>query len=343
MPTAFDEFVGRENLELEFKEFTFYNSDLILDNKLAEQYCYNKSFVFNNNVIKNLKRYFKHYLPKYTCAFFNSNIEGHLFFGVNNYGFTKGIPFQGELPIDEIKNKMLTIIKKRVKNDVIDFDFDKLIDIDIYKISNPPFPDLDIPLTFKKFLKKKNKFEKKYNKFIKKFNKWKIKMNFYTQKLVDLVNNSDSRLLLIEYIRIHESTSPIIALLESDFILQYNTQDEVAIYKDDKNNIYYWICKWKDEMIETMRISKPHFNDTNFVSCVPYNIIISASEMIPYWIHYNENMNLYIIYVKFNTLSSVHNITKINHYFEYKSIYDNNWISCYRNLLFNGEPTCTPL
>ena len=42
MPTVFDEFIGRESLELEFKEFTFYNSDLILDNKLAEQYCYNK-------------------------------------------------------------------------------------------------------------------------------------------------------------------------------------------------------------------------------------------------------------------------------------------------------------
>jgi hypothetical protein len=293
--------------------------------------------------MKNIKRYAKYYLPKYTCAFLNRNIKGCLFIGVNDFGFTKGIPYQGELPIDKIKKKMLKVIKKRVRHDFINLNFEKLVNIHIYKIISPIKPDLDNPQLFTDFIKQKEKFIIEYNSFINKLENWKIKMNFFTQKLVDLVNNLDSRILLIEYIRTFEPINPVIKILESDFILKYNDNEEIANLKDDQFNIYYWICKWKDEMVDNMKNNKPSFNDNNFISSIPYNLIISVSEMIPYWMNYNSNMNLYIIYVEINTFESIYQFNCIDNLIQYKTPNDNNWISCYRNMLLNGEPTCTPL
>lgn len=358
LPTTFNDFIGRENLEMEFKEFSLYNSGLNLTYSHAEKLCHTGQFDFNCYVIQNIKRYTINYLPRYTCAFLNREIRcayilkqtdehfiarsGHLFIGVNNYGFARGIPYQGELPTDKIKEVMLSIITKRVKNKSIkDINFKNLVNIQIFKIDSPPKPSTEISPSFAKYLKQKEDFIKEYNQFIEKIENWKIRENFFTQKLVNLVNNTESRLMLIEYIRNTEPTSPIIKLLESNYILEYKNHEEISTLKDDVMNPYYWVCRWKDEMLDIIRARKPVFNDPGFMACIPYYLIISASEMIPWWVHKNPNMNLYIIHIEFKTLLSEYGVSSLDEYFLYKN--DKNWKSCYRNILPNGEPTCTPL
>ena len=341
---SFNDFIGKEDLNTEFKEFTFHNSGLIIDDQLAESYCLNYRFDFNSNVLKNLNRYIRIYLPKYTCAFLNGNTQGKLFIGVNDYGFIKGIPFQGELPIDSIKKRIFDIIKITIKNNVgYDIDFNKLISVDIVKINNPEAPSKSTPQIFTNFLAQKQTFIKAYNEFVEKFDSWKIRFNFFTQKLVELVNNIESRMMLIEYIRRIEPTSPVIGKLESDYTLEYRNHDEVNLLKEDPTSPYYWVCMWKDKMIDMMKESKPVFNDPEFYPATPYNLIICANEMIPYWIHNNSSMNLFLITVKFNTLMCTYGIqTSSNLFFSYLQHNDKNWISCYRNVLPNGEPVCTP-
>jgi hypothetical protein len=340
----FNDFIGKEDRNTEFKEFTFYNSGLLIDNQLAESYCISNKFDFNPNVLKNLKRYVRTYLPKYTCAFLNGNIKGKLYIGVNDYGFIKGIPFQGELPIKSIKKMIFDIIKITIRNNMnYDIDFQKLISVDIIKVNNPEVPKKPISKTFTNFIAKKQIFINRYNKFVEKNNRWKNKFNFFTQKLIDLVNNNDSRKMLIEYIRKHEPNNLVIYMLESEYILEYQCHEKVNILKKDSTNPYYWVCKWKDEMINFMKQTKPVFNDNDFTPATPYNLIISANEMIPYWIHNNSCMNLYLITININTLLDIIGTqTSSKIFFSYLQYNDKSWLSCYRDILSDGEPVCTP-
>jgi hypothetical protein len=341
---TFNDFIGKETLNSEFKEFTFHNSGLTIDNQLAESYCQNYNFDFNSNVIQNIKRYIKFYLPKYTCAFLNSNIPGELYIGVNDYGFIKGIPYQGELPIDSIKKRIHETIRTSVKSSIgCVFNLEKLISIDILKVDNPSIPTKPAPQSFTNYLVQKQEFIEEYNGFVEKFKSWKIRHNFFTQKLVELVNNVESRMMLIEYIRRNNPDSPVIGILESDYVLQSHTHDEITILKDDPTNPYYWICRWKDEMVDTMNKNKPVFNEPAFCPAIPYNLITSMSELIPYWIHNNQNMNLFMIRIKFNTLMGTFGVCSSSKlFFSYLSHNDKNWISCYRNVLPDGELVCTP-
>lgn len=341
---TFNDFIGKENLNTEFKEFTFHNSGLLINNQIAEYYCLNYHFDFNSSVLKNLKRYIRNYIPKYTCAFLNANTKGELYIGVNDYGFVKGIPFQGDLPIDSIKKRIFDTIQTTIKNNIgFDFKLDKLISVDIVKINNPVAPANPTPQTFTNFLAQRQTFIKAYNEFVEKMDSWRIRFNFFNQRLAELVKNIESRMMLIEYIRRNEPNSPVIGILESDYTLEHRYHDEVNILKEDPLDPYYWVCKWKDEMIRMMKKSKPIFNEPEFSPATPYNLIIGVNEMIPYWIHNNTSMNLYLIRIKFNTLMSAYgNQTSSKLFFSYLQHNDKNWVSCYRNVLPNGEPVCSP-
>jgi hypothetical protein len=341
---TFNDFIGKENLGREFKEFTFQNSGLLIDNHLAESYCQSAQFDFNKNVIRNLKRYFRYYLPKYTCAFLNANIKGELYIGVNDFGFIKGIPFQGELPTKTLRQKIWDTISESITNSSdTKFNIDELVSVEVVKIDPPAKPTKPVLDVFTNYLKTKEIFMKEYNKFVEKMENWKIRFNFFTQKLIDLVNNEESRMMLIEYIRRIDSTSEIIKILESDYQLEYRDHEEINLLKEDPCNLYYWVCRWKDEMVDKMKLNKPIFEAPEFYPATPMNLIVGASEMIPYWMSNNSNMNLYVIHIKFNTLMEIYGMqTTSQFYFSYKSMDNKNWVSCYRNLLSNGEPVCTP-
>ena len=141
--TEFNEFLGPENENTEYKEFAFSSAGLgtIIDSKLAEIYCQNCKFEFNDAVLLNLKKYFKVFVPKYFSAFINASIEGDLYIGVNDYGFVKGIPYQGEIPIDFLKDRIFSSLKKYIQDrifsslkkyiqDSSDLNFNEMIDID---------------------------------------------------------------------------------------------------------------------------------------------------------------------------------------------------------------------
>lgn len=341
---GFNDFIGREDLNTEFKEFTFNKSRLSIDNQHAETLCQTSGFIFNSNVEQNLKKYIGTYIPKYTCAFINTGIVGSLYIGVNDYGLVKGIPYQGNLPIESIKKQILHSAQTYVTNNMgQDFDFEKLISIDVLKLEHPNVPHNHCAPSFHTYLAQKTEFMSRYTNFVAKFENWKIRYNFFTQKLTDLVNNIESRLALTEYIRRIDPTNPVIKLLESDFVLEHSDHELIMELKDDSTKIYYWVCRWKDEMTNLMKSTKPEFDEPVFNPSVPRNLLTNVSEMIPYWIHNNSNMNLYLIRIRFNTLVATFGTKKNSQMiFSYQSYYDKNWISCYRNILPNGEPVCTP-
>jgi hypothetical protein len=346
IPVMFNDWLGKEDDIQEFKEFSLHNSGLTLTYSESAEYIKNYHFMFNSCVLANLERYIQIYGPKNACGFLNRNTKGILCFGVDNYGFVKGIPFQGELPIETIKKNIIDTIQRNIANNRnYKIDFNKLVSVKIIKIHPPDKPTLVVPKAFTDYINQKNAYEKAYNEFIEKIIKWKEEYSFFNQKLVDLVNGKKSRDMLIEYIIHNDPTNPVIDILESDYTLKYSDHEEINILKEDLTDPYYWVCKWKDEMCDMMNKKKPIFNDYEhpFYPATPYNLIISVREMIPYWMHNNPSMNLYLIIIKFNTITDIYKSLDLSDIlFSYLPYNDKNWVSCCRTILPNGEPECTP-
>ena len=335
--TEFNDFLGLENENTEYKEFAFSSAGLgvVIDTKLAELYCQNCKFEFNEAVLLNLKKYFKVYIPKYFSAFNNASIEGELYIGVNDFGFIKGIPYQGELPIDFLKEKILYNLKKYIQ-DSSDFNFNDMIEINFTIISKPVLESLINP-KFADYILKKNDYLKEYRAWVEKYDQWKVRYMYFTQKLVDLVNNQESRDMLIQFIKTKDPNNPCIDLLLTDYKLEYKDHEELSDLKNDITNIYYWVCYWKDHITDYLKTLKPIFNHDFNQHNLPINMIISGGEMIPYWVNFNSNMNLYLIHIKFKQI--IDSEIKIIKYREHNK---KEWLSCYRSSKPDGNPFCKP-
>jgi hypothetical protein len=334
MIISFNDHIGIETINKEYKEFTFNCTGIDIDNKSAEKYCYNNKFDFNEDVLKNLKKYIKKYLPKYACSFWNSKIyKAKFYIGVNDFGIVKGIPFCGEISTIKLTQYIYKIINKNIVclNDDT-FSFNKYVKINLIKVRGPEKTKHKINPNFTKFLIEKEKYIKYYNDYIRKLNEWRNKILSISQtKLVDLVNTNNTRQEIINFIFLHDPDNKFIDLLKSDYKLEKNQHEFVMNVKNDINSIYYWITRWKDTTREKIRCQKPileyNFNNHN----MPINIITSISDMIPYWYHNNNNMNLYLIIIKFKHINN-------NYIFKH---FDNNseWLLSKR-VIHNGTPAC---
>ena len=96
-----------------------------------------------------------------------------------------------------------------------------------------------------------------------------------TQKLVDLVNNQDSRQSIINYIKNINLENIIIKLLETNKLL-YASHEEMKIYKNNINNIFYWITRWRDDMVDKIKLEKPIFNYEFLNYNLPINLLLSS-------------------------------------------------------------------
>ena len=339
-PSHYNEFTGRENKPTEYKEFTFNLAGFIMETKLAEKYCQNSVFDFNNLVISNLKKYFKIYVPKYFTAFNNVRIDtdANLYIGINDYGFTKGIPYKGTLPFEYLEKKIFKSLKKYIQHSNT-FKFNELIEIKFIKISLPDIPTISTHPKIIDYLSKKNSYQNDYFKWVESFENWKIRYSFFSQKLVDLVNNKESRELLVQWIKSKDPNSPCINMLESDYQLEYKDHNEITILKNDPTNVYYWVCLWKDHVTDYLKTIKPVFSHEFNQHNLPINLIVSVNEMIPYWTNFNSDMNLYLICIKFKNLNlDWENKVMIR----YREPGKKPWLCCYRTLNTDGTPYCEP-
>ena len=298
----YNEYIGDETIDIEYKKFTFNLTGLNFSMKKLEEYYKTHHFDFNNLVIANIKAYFKTFVPKYLCGFFNSNISGKMIIGVNDWGFVKGIPYQGDLPINILTCKLYKYLEKRIRVKNKQYNFRDFVKITCTKLNyNEKKQDTNINPHYTKYMEAKEIFMNILQKEKEAFNDWKIRYAFVTRKLVDLLNHNESRQLIINYIQNTDPESSVIKILRTDENIISLSHEEISVVVKNKCNPYYWVSEWKDYICDKLKKEKPQFTYYDFTPTnTPYSHIISISDMIPWWMEHNDNMNLYIIMIEMN-------------------------------------------
>lgn len=335
----YGEYYGEEEVDKEYKLFTFHPNGLTIDLELddtlfAEKLFISGKWIFNKSVIDNLNYYLETYIPKYTTAFLNRYSEcdtGEMFFGIDDDGIIQGIPFKGELDIDFIKNKVESIINS--DKIMANYDLSNYIDIELVKINTNQFDiENNRQQIIDTYLKEKEEYYQKFNKYLKEKKKWFQRVKYYNTKLHLMMNRKESRKELIDYIKKNDSDQQqVIDILETDFQFDEIHGLEVAKFKLSKDNPWYWVCLWKDEMVDYIRTLKPKPPTIWANKYLPINTITTIVDMIPIWLS-KEDINLYLIKFSFTKPKTPLDIS-------YKS--GEEFISCYRSTMYS-EPMCQP-
>jgi hypothetical protein len=332
-----------EHLDREYKEVTLNTGGIKIGLSDILTLCQTNIFTreLNEGIIANIKTLIELYLSKNISAFLNANIfNGEIYFGINDYGIIKGIPYSGELPYEELAlftrellKSCLMFASPKIKND---FDINKFVNIEFIKIDKPSQPEEKHHPEFIKYLEEYKLYLQVLKEHKEIFKDWKVRFDFVNQKLCNLINNYESRIILIAFIKSINPSSPVIQLLESNYKETPKVHEEVILLKDDETTTYYWVTRWKDIMIPMLRKEKPIAPKPP--SNTPINLIMNVSEMIPWWVNSSDGMNLYIIKITLDT-----DFDFDNEYVYYYDIYKKKWVKCKRILLKDGNPSCYPI
>jgi len=339
-PFQYNECNGPETAQTEYKLFTFHPKGTSLDpndESYTDNLIRSGDWVFNQQVECNLEFYLNTYIPKYTTAFLSHDSEtknGEMYFGVSDDGFIQGIPYQGELDIESIRTKVNTILD----SDLIqsNYNLKDYVKTDLIKIDISDFIlSLEHQKTIDDYFKYKKIYNEKLAKYLEKKKKWCQKMDYYSDRLQSLLNNIESRSALLQYIIINApDNKKLHSLLLSSYQFTTKTGEEVCILKENKDSVWYWVTRWKDEMSEVVKPTKPHPPPGLCNRVYAHNIITTIVDMIPHWLNNSSNnINLYLLKFSFQK-------PEVDLDIKYRGPLSN-YIYCYRRMIDSG-PLCQP-
>lgn len=334
-------YFGKEDLSTEFKEFCIKTSLDIYDISLEEVEELLEGKNWNNKfqiaIEDTLEVYLENIFPKYLSSFYNSGIEGNFYIGIDDDGWITGIPFKGNLTHVEIENKMKDIIYNNIKLDDGE-DINELLEsihIEVQKLEIDPLLIADeyteLYNIYKKEIIKRNDEALDYNS--KKI-LWLLELSKYNRKLTEIINSTEFRKELIEFIE--DNKNKFQNIEDKDTIIKYLTDtDYVPIPKFDilserKNNIkdvLYWLVNYKDYYIEKISHKRPNKPLTNriFGPCQ----ILSKLSLIRNILINIQGLYYYLIKININN-------QKIKKQIYYKV--KNNWLLKSRTISQKGDP-----
>lgn len=363
----FDQYLGPETLHREYKI-----GAMNLTGEISIEYIYflltSGKWVFNIYIIESLRDYIKKYLPKYIAAFNNKRSgvnHGEIYFGVDDKGFVKGIPYKGRLNIDfliplvnDILNKNLQFSSKRMKNVIRSKIKIELIPVVYNKQTN------NQDIWYNKFL---DRFENNNDVFRKKIERrelWNRVLRTQTEKLYLIMNRE--RNIYLDHIKETRLITPsnykhtythlsyldlagvptyhdmITELKLKEF--QHTPGTILANYRDiikgnlsalktsEINNciLLYTFGDYKDYCVKALKLTKP--DKTKKISgggIHPKNLLLQLDKMAPIWIEKNRGITLSIIRI------TIPNIGDNIKYLSKKRKFE----SCYRTEIYNNPIT----
>jgi hypothetical protein len=338
--------VGNETRIKEHKVFSFNISGLELDseelNTLVETNLFSQEL--NKKVLSSIEKYLDYYPTKYLSGYFNTRISGKLFIGPDDWGTLHGIPVQGELDILDLTTKFYSSLESKILNNKFTGNIKDFVKIKFVKLEFSPY-EFDGYIgqqhpAYTKYLEERIKHKELVRVQRDEYNTWKARNSIIRCKLVDLLNGFyDTRILIINYVRKLEPVNQVISLLETTKPIECLTPDEIALAVDDHTNPYYWASKWRDHMCEILRLQRPDTTRIFFPEFnTSFNLINSVTNMIPYWLANNPNMNLYAIQIDYLYVKE-----QLNQLGKWLYLDKNNkYVSCTRIIKSDGEPANIP-
>ena len=168
------------------------------------------------------------------------------------------------------------------------------------------------------------------------FQDWYVRFTKYSMKMTTLFNIEESRQQIQKYIEYHDSSNPVIKLIQTGYsLVDIKQDDNTPSLISDRKKPYYWICEWKEEMANKVLEEKPVFDTSklNYGYMPPEIILSRVSLMMPQWLLHND-INLFVIKIVLKRINKdVPNIGYINS--NGKETY------CYRTMTELG-PCCEP-
>jgi hypothetical protein len=337
--------IGKETLKLEYKIFSMPFQFISDTNENLEKFIIDGEWKPNFNFMINLSvmKYIDTYLPRYICAFLDQHShtnEGELLFGVDDNGTIHGIPYKGDITNDISCEK----IKKYISNSFLFQEDEKksekyldYLDIEWVKID---FERKDISYEiidqkFEQYQNLKKDVNRRIQKRVRSYQRWKRYHTHYSQKLVDLYNHPSSRKKFEDYVKRNAPRQVYLELING-FEIQQKRFNEIQDYRKSQDNIYYWLCEWKDKKIRNILKNKPKPVDLQFLNRPyrygPIHMFSNFSEMNPKWISRNDNVNLYVLRFSFKRPVDGLSISYLS----------SNKKERYYRVLQNENPCCIP-
>jgi hypothetical protein len=337
--------VGEETLRKEHKVFSFNLIGLELDyddvNMIVETNMFDLHL--NSKVLAAIEKYLDYYPAKYLSGFFNAGISAKLLIGPDDWGTLHGIPIKAELDIADMTSKFYSSLESKIRNDKFTGNIKDYVKINFVKLEYSP-EELVVYIgkqhpTYTKYLAERAKYKELVRAQRDEYNTWKARNSIIRNKLVDLLNGFyDTRILILNYVRTIEPANSVIMILETNEQIESLSPDEIASIVSDNTNPYHWASKWRDYMCEVLRIQRPDITKIIFPEFnTPFNLINSVTNMIPYWLANNSNMNLYAIEIAYTYDKQMDRLGKWI-YLDKNSKY----VSCTRVIKSDGEPANFP-
>ena len=288
-----------ESHDLEFKEFYLKISpDFLLSTEDISNIINTGVWSSDMNKIinMNIRMYFRYYIPKYVSCYMNSNINGRLIFGIDDFGEISGIPYLGDIDINSINSYFRKVLATYV-NGLSDF---KKVSLEVKKL-NIDINILDdlIAEQIKDMNKKLDEYNRINLEYKQKKIKWLKEINKYSTKFYNIMNRKDSREKLTAFCKKHNAAKHIIHLLESN--AEIPVELNKIFYKrfKDKNDVVYWAGEFKDYTIDRLQEIKPVKGDLPKITnnCL---LLRKISDLRYRFVKFNNNINYYIIIINVN-------------------------------------------
>ena len=331
----FNDFIGTESSEREYKVGVIYWSREIsfkesLKLLLSAKWSFN-ACIFNTIII-----YLKKYLCKYIVSFTHKLSlvsNGELYIGVDDNGFIKGIPYQGDLSLSIIKpivestiDEMLSFsnptisdrLKASLKIELINIKF-QLFDTDIKDSKKRVDHYIALNKEKEDRIEKYNKFKKMWVKLIE-TQQMQIHKCMDTERFEFLNYCKDRQILRkkdynhkysrLEYLCDVPNYYDMIANIKIKKFIRQRSGSIVTCpnllkgentdhhYKEINDVIaLYNFGRYKDYCLLTYRNMKVNHPCIKVDPNYPKFLLSQIETMVPLWMKENKNINLYVIKV----------------------------------------------
>lgn len=340
--------VGLEDLDKEYKELFLHK----INTHYSEEQLYNfingqniNSHLFNRLITNTINTYIINYLPKYIAAFINSNINGDLYFGIQDNGNIVGIPFFGELDKSVISwainqchvyLKAYNINNNKINDNIINKIL-KNIKIEISTIENFICNQQDYSQTLDDFINLDNNIRQEWKIYFEKYHLWHNDIMKYSCKLSDFLDCESIRNEIAIWIKSFSSNPKFkkfdldgIAKMyqNNEYINRNISMDLLDTVRYDYSHPLKWLIDFKDYKHVTIKKQRPLQPLIKPLKNI-YGKFCCNIKNISYLLQ-KQGYSFYIL--KFS-IPSIKNI-----YIEYFSTKQNQWL--YRSRKMNSLGPC---